>query len=61
MIDDENEEERIRAFAYRIWEEEGRPLDQADRHWDMAKKAVEAEKAERRRIAGGESETQPET
>ncbi len=50
---DDDEEERIRAFAYRIWEEEGRPLGEADRHWEMARKAIEAEDAERRRIAVG--------
>ena len=48
---DDDEEERIRAFAYRIWEEEGCPLGEADRHWEMARKAIEAEDAERRRIA----------
>jgi hypothetical protein len=49
----EDEEQRIREFAYRIWEEEGFPVDQADRHWEMARDAVAAEKAERVRIAAG--------
>lgn len=53
MPDQDDEEERIRAFAYRIWEEEGRPLGEADRHWQMARDAIEAENIERRRIASG--------
>jgi hypothetical protein len=49
----EKEEERIRDFAYRIWEEEGYPVGEADRHWEMAREAVEAEKAERVKSAVG--------
>jgi hypothetical protein len=33
---------QIRERAYVIWEQEGRPLGQADRHWEMAEKAVGA-------------------
>jgi hypothetical protein len=57
------EEDRIRAFAYRIWEEEGRPVDQAERHWEMAKKAIELEKIELIRVASGVDgpEKHPET
>lgn len=29
-------EQRIREFAYQIWESEGRPMGQECRHWDMA-------------------------
>lgn len=29
-------ENTLRQMAYRIWEAEGRPLGQADRHWHMA-------------------------
>ncbi|TBU77415.1 DUF2934 domain-containing protein [Phytopseudomonas daroniae] len=36
-------EERIREFAYQIWESEGKPHGQAKRHWEMATKLVEAE------------------
>jgi hypothetical protein len=59
MMHDENrekeqeEEERIREFAYRIWQEEGFPEGDADRHWEMARQAVAAEKAERLRNAVG--------
>jgi hypothetical protein len=34
MVD---QEQRIRARAYRIWEEEGRPEGRAEVHWDMAR------------------------
>ncbi|HSP56738.1 MAG TPA: DUF2934 domain-containing protein [Halomonas sp.] len=42
MADDE---QRVRQLAYRIWESEGRPEGQAQRHWDMAWKIVAAERA----------------
>lgn len=48
MADDE---QRVRQLAYRIWESEGRPDGQAQRHWDMAWKIVAAERA-----AGHEAE-----
>ncbi|MNO77872.1 hypothetical protein D3C76_689950 [compost metagenome] len=38
-----NDEQRIRELAYQIWESEGRPHGQADRHWEMARSLVEAE------------------
>jgi hypothetical protein len=57
MHDEENEreqeEERIREFAYRIWQEEGFPDGQAERHWEMARQAVAAERADRLRNAVG--------
>ncbi|QAU22788.1 DUF2934 domain-containing protein [Dyella sp. M7H15-1] len=34
---------RISEIAYRIWESEGRPQGQAQRHWQMAEKLVLAE------------------
>jgi hypothetical protein len=37
-----NREERIRALAYAIWEQEGRPDERAGRHWRMAEMAIEA-------------------
>jgi len=36
------DEQRIRDFAYQIWTSEGQPTGQQERHWDMAKKLVEA-------------------
>ena len=34
----DNKEQHIRETAYRLWEEDGRPLGQAERHWDLAQK-----------------------
>ncbi|NIE77274.1 DUF2934 domain-containing protein [Pantoea sp. Tr-811] len=49
------DEKRVREFAYQIWESEGKPQGQEDRHWDMARKLAEAEalapKAEPRKRA----------
>ncbi|MBW6389846.1 MULTISPECIES: DUF2934 domain-containing protein [Halomonadaceae] len=37
------DEERVRNLAYKIWESEGRPEGQQQRHWDMALRIVTAE------------------
>ncbi|QJI29184.1 DUF2934 domain-containing protein [Pseudomonas sp. ADAK18] len=37
------EDKRVREFAYQIWESEGKPEGQEDRHWEMARKLAEAE------------------
>jgi hypothetical protein len=37
------DEKRIREFAYQIWESEGQPEGQEERHWEMARKLAEAE------------------
>ncbi|WP_111413976.1 DUF2934 domain-containing protein [Billgrantia lactosivorans] len=37
------DEERVRNLAYEIWESEGRPEGQQQRHWDMALRIVAAE------------------
>lgn len=42
-----DDELRIRGIAYGIWEQEGYPFDQAERHWDMAQKLVKAENEKR--------------
>lgn len=39
-----NDEERTRELAYQIWESEGRPEGQTEKHWEMARKLVESEK-----------------
>jgi hypothetical protein len=36
-------EHRVREFAYQIWESEGKPEGQAERHWEMAWKLAEAQ------------------
>lgn len=38
--------ERIRAIAYSLWEQEGRPEGRADAHWLEAENLVAAEAAE---------------
>lgn len=45
-IDHLAKEERIRAIAYAIWEEEGRPDGRAEEHWLKACGIVEAEAIE---------------
>ncbi|MCC6074808.1 DUF2934 domain-containing protein [Pseudomonas sp. GCM10022188] len=37
------DEQRIRELAYQIWESEGCPEGGAQRHWQMARKLLEAE------------------
>ncbi|MGA4635999.1 DUF2934 domain-containing protein [Pseudomonas solani] len=37
------DEQRIREFAYQIWESEGKPSGQDARHWEMARKLAESE------------------
>ncbi|MGP9631795.1 DUF2934 domain-containing protein [Halomonas sp. AOP43-A1-21] len=39
------DEERVRQLAYSIWEAEGRPEGQQQKHWDRAIKIVAAEQA----------------
>ena len=39
-----SDEQRIRDFAYQIWQSEGCPHGEDERHWEMARKLVEAEK-----------------
>jgi hypothetical protein len=36
-------ETRIRERAHAIWEREGRPDDQSERHWQQAKTMIAAE------------------
>jgi hypothetical protein len=36
-------EERIRAKAYELWETDGRPDGQQDRHWEIAKRIIAEE------------------
>jgi len=37
------QEQRIREFAYEIWQSEGCPEGQDARHWEMARKLVETQ------------------
>ncbi len=45
-------EERIRRRAYQIWQEEGCPTGQEERHWEMARQMIASEGS-----AGEEEET----
>lgn len=45
MNDTDSDEDRLREIAHGIWEQEGRPEGQHDRHWQMAQEALAAEKA----------------
>lgn len=38
-----SDEERIRELAYQIWESEGRPEGQTEKHWEMARKLKESQ------------------
>jgi hypothetical protein len=42
----EDREERIRARAHLIWEQEGRPQGRDKEHWDRAAKEIDAEGAD---------------
>ena len=42
MNNDIEREARIRDMAHRIWESEGRPHGQEDRHWKMAERLIVA-------------------
>ncbi|HEV7310331.1 DUF2934 domain-containing protein [Ensifer sp.] len=39
----EDREERIRRRAYAIWEKEGQPVGEEMRHWEQARREIEAE------------------
>ena len=41
----DDREKRVREIAYFIWEQEGRPEGQADRHWQAAREIVESQDA----------------
>ncbi len=44
MVDQNEEEQRIRERAYYIWLAEGRPEGRADKHWQLAKDKIAAER-----------------
>lgn len=60
-------EHRIREVAFSLWEQEGYPDGQAERHWRMAEEMIEKEDAERRDKEGeppgdkAETEQAPDT
>ena len=52
MPDARDKEQRVRERAYRIWEEEGRPIGKDKEHWERARKEIEEEDA----ITGSDQE-----
>ena len=42
-MDDEERRQRTEQLAHQIWEAEGRPEGQQERHWHMAERLVAAE------------------
>ncbi|WP_295521044.1 DUF2934 domain-containing protein [uncultured Stenotrophomonas sp.] len=42
-MDSSERRRRTEMLAHQIWEAEGRPDDQEQRHWHMAERLVEAE------------------
>lgn len=46
MTSEETREQRIREIAHRLWEQEGRPSGQEQRHWEMAEAIVRDERLE---------------
>jgi len=36
-------DERIRQRAYQLWQEEGCPEGQADKHWERARESIDSE------------------
>ena len=55
--DEASKEERVRARAYLIWEEEGRPDGHALAHWLRATEEVEAEDDMEAELAVEQSES----
>jgi hypothetical protein len=43
---DFDREDRVRALAYRLWEEEGQPEGMAEEHWRRAAAILDAEETE---------------
>jgi len=46
-MDAEERRQRTEQLAHQIWEAEGRPEGQQERHWHMAERLVAAEQAVR--------------
>ncbi|AHX13213.1 hypothetical protein CH75_08185 [Dyella jiangningensis] len=53
-------DERVRQMAHRIWESEGRPHGQDERHWHMAERLVEANERAVFEAENGEPPHEPE-
>ncbi len=59
-MEHEERQQRTEHLAHQIWEAEGRPEGQQERHWHMAERLVEAELAVRQLPAeSGDTHGQP--
>jgi hypothetical protein len=53
-------EDKIRARAYQLWEEEGRPEGSAEQHWFTAKESLAVEESQEDTYLPIENGTEPE-
>ena len=53
-------EDKIRARAYQLWEEEGRPEGRAEQHWFTAKETLAVEENQEDTYLPIETGTEPE-
>lgn len=57
---EETWEQKVRERAHAIWEREGRPESAGEQHWARAEEELRNEQ-EAGKLAGGSSETMPES
>ena len=55
-----NREDEVRARAHQLWEEEGRPEGQADRHWFTARETLAIEENHEAALLPIDTGTEPE-
>ena len=48
-------DQQIREIAYLIWEQAGRPVGQAEWHWEMAKQMAAASRRAKTKLAGAKT------
>lgn len=53
-------DDAVRARAHQLWEEEGRPEGQADRHWFTARESLAVEESQDDTLLPIETGTKPE-
>ncbi len=59
-MDAVNRDDEIRARAYQLWEEEGRPEGRAEQHWFTAKETLAVEDNQESTYLPIDSGTEPE-
>lgn len=55
-----NRDDKIRARAYQLWEEEGRPEGRADQHWFSARESLAVEENNESALLPADSGTDAE-